>query len=326
MRAQLRYDGRRVCVRSRPGRDCTAEFPELAAIAEALAGRRVLLDGELVCLDADGRPNFAALRSRLGQHPGRGARLASATLMIFDALHLDGRATRHLPYAARRELLASLKLEGPAWRTPRHFVGQAEHLLAATAEQDLEGVVAKRIDAAYREGRSRAWIKLKNWRRERLAVTGWRECDGALPEFLLARVGADGRLRPAGRASLGLDAGQRAELLEALATRERARPAEVSRHNCSCKSRPAGLINSWRIACCQAGATSSSSTHSSQATRPRLAPPESSNSSTASSTCCSETGLSIGNQREAALRRSWSCGEHRPCSQPMLPHDVRPEA
>ncbi len=50
MRAQLRYDGCRVCVRSRPGRDCTAEFPELAAIAEALDGRRVILDGELVCL------------------------------------------------------------------------------------------------------------------------------------------------------------------------------------------------------------------------------------------------------------------------------------
>ena len=64
-----------------------------------------------------------------------------------------------LPYAARRELLASLELEGPAWRTPRHFVGQAEHLLAATAEQGLEGVVAKRLDAAYRAGRSRTWIK-----------------------------------------------------------------------------------------------------------------------------------------------------------------------
>ena len=43
MRAQLRYDSRRVCVRSRPGRDCTAEFPELAAIADALASRRVIL-------------------------------------------------------------------------------------------------------------------------------------------------------------------------------------------------------------------------------------------------------------------------------------------
>lgn len=67
--------------------------------------------------------------------------------MIFDALHVDGRAVRELPCAARRELLASLELEGPAWRTPRHFVGQAEALLAATAEQGLEGVVAKRLDA-----------------------------------------------------------------------------------------------------------------------------------------------------------------------------------
>ena len=221
IRAQLRYDGRRVCVRSRPGRDCTAEFPELAVIAEALDGRRVILDGELVCLDSDGKPDFAALRNRLGRQPSRRwGPMVPVTLMIFDALHVDGRAVCELPYAARRELLASLELEGPAWRTPRHFVGQAEHLLAATAEQGLEGVVAKRLDAAYRAGRSRTWIKYKHRRRERLAVTGWRERDGAMPEFLLARADADGRLWPAGSASLGLNARQRAELLNALAARE----------------------------------------------------------------------------------------------------------
>ena len=47
--------------------------------------------------------------------------------------------------------------------------------------------MGKRLDAAYRAGRSRAWIKYKHRRRERLAVTCWRERDGALPEFLLAR-------------------------------------------------------------------------------------------------------------------------------------------
>ena len=51
-------------------------------------------------------------------------------------------------------------------------------------------------------------------------MTGWRERTGELPEFLLARAGVDGRLRPAGSTSFGLDAGQRAELLEALAGRE----------------------------------------------------------------------------------------------------------
>jgi bifunctional non-homologous end joining protein LigD len=88
MRAQFRYDGRRVCVRSRPGRDCTAEFAELAAITEALGGRRVILDGELVCLDAEGKPDFAALRKRLGRQPSRRSRpMAPVTLILFDALH-----------------------------------------------------------------------------------------------------------------------------------------------------------------------------------------------------------------------------------------------
>jgi bifunctional non-homologous end joining protein LigD len=64
MRAQLRYDGRRVALRSRPGRDCTSQFPELYAITDAL-GPRVVLDGELVCFDATGLPDFERLRSRL---------------------------------------------------------------------------------------------------------------------------------------------------------------------------------------------------------------------------------------------------------------------
>jgi ATP-dependent DNA ligase len=79
-------------------------------------------------------------------------------------------------------------------------------------------VVAKRLDAAYPEGRSRSWIKHR--RRERLAVTGWRERNGELPEFVLARPGPGGELVPAGSASLGLDAGQCAKLLEALVARE----------------------------------------------------------------------------------------------------------
>ena len=53
MRSQLRYDGRRLCLRSRPGRDCTVEFPELAELADALGRRHVALDVELVCLGED---------------------------------------------------------------------------------------------------------------------------------------------------------------------------------------------------------------------------------------------------------------------------------
>jgi bifunctional non-homologous end joining protein LigD len=91
-------------------------------------------------------------------------------------------------------------------------------LLAATAEQGLEGVVAKRLDAPYLAGRrSQAWIKHKHRRRETFVVTGWRAREGTFDEFLLARRGPDGRLRPAGSASLGLDSVRRAELVAAIA-------------------------------------------------------------------------------------------------------------
>jgi bifunctional non-homologous end joining protein LigD len=224
MRAQLRVDGSVLCLRSRSGRDCTSEFPELAVVAEQLGHCQVIVDAELVCFGSDGKPDFAALRARIGRREGRvatAARRGLVKLVAFDVLHLDGAAVRRLPYSRRRELLAELVVDGPALIAPRHFVEQREAVLSITAYHGLEGVVAKRLDAPYREGRrSRSWIKVKHRRRERMVVTGWRERDGELPEFLLARVVDSGRLRPAGSASLGLDPLRRAELIEHLTARE----------------------------------------------------------------------------------------------------------
>jgi len=152
MRAQVRFDGRALCVRSRPGRDCSEGFPELVALADALRGRRVVLDGELVCLADDGKPDFGALRRRLIARRTAATACAAvrspATLMVSDVLHLDGWAVRELPYATRRERLTELQLNGPAWRTPGHFPDQSAALAAATAEQGLEGIVSKRLDAS----------------------------------------------------------------------------------------------------------------------------------------------------------------------------------
>jgi bifunctional non-homologous end joining protein LigD len=62
---RLCLDGGKLCLRSRPGRDCTDAFPELAPLSAGLRTRRALLDGELVCLSAEGDPDFARLRARL---------------------------------------------------------------------------------------------------------------------------------------------------------------------------------------------------------------------------------------------------------------------
>src|SRR4051794_20341490 len=162
LRAQLRVDGSSGwTVRSRPGRDCSAGFPELAELAAALRGHRVALDGELVHLGADGKPDFAAISRRLVGHGRRAAPTArAATFVAFDLLHLDGHATRALPYAARRRLLHDFLEDGPLWRVPRPLTGPLEAVLAVTRDAHLEGVVAKRLSAPYEPGgRSGAWRK-----------------------------------------------------------------------------------------------------------------------------------------------------------------------
>jgi len=239
MRAQLRWDGRALCLRSRPGRDCTAEFPELRAIADTLDARGLILDGELVCFGTEGHPDFERLRGRLRLH-GRTAAIASArapaTFLAFDLLHLDGRSTLDLPYAARRDLLEELDLEGARWRTPRNFVGQAQAVLVSTAERGLEGVVAKRLSSPYRPGsRNGAWLKHKHRRREDFLITAWTPAQPSRPEsFFLARRLADGTLERAGSVSLGLSGEDRerlrVELLDAelphRRRRQRVRPVE----------------------------------------------------------------------------------------------------
>jgi bifunctional non-homologous end joining protein LigD len=129
----------------RNGRQCGDDFPELTAIAEVLGKRRVTLDGELVCLRNDGRPDFARLRRRLA---GSARNPQAAMLQVFDVLHLDGCSTRGLPYRDRRSLLDELSLEGPAWRTPGSIVvDQAEEFVVRVAGPVIKGVVAKHLDS-----------------------------------------------------------------------------------------------------------------------------------------------------------------------------------
>jgi bifunctional non-homologous end joining protein LigD len=220
IRAQVRVDHGRLCVRSRPGRDCTTQFPELEALAGPFRTRQVILDGEIVCLGDDGAPRFDPLRARLGRgRPPHGCR--AATFMAFDVLHLDGEAVRTLPYARRRELLDELDLEGDHWRTPRHWASHVHEVAEVTRARCLEGVVMKRLDASYAAGRrSNAWIKLKHRRREVLDVVAWRPANDRQPEeFLLSRMMNDGTTVPAGSVSFGLAPDERDDLRATLAAR-----------------------------------------------------------------------------------------------------------
>src|SRR4051794_23861996 len=232
---EVKWDGMRVLVDVRDGvvtiwsrneRDVTASYPELEAPGRDYDD--MLLDGEVVALD-DGRPSFHALTERM--HVGdrrRAARLATTrpvTLMVFDLLRLFGSDLTEHPWAARRELLERLDLAGPHWQVPPVY-DDGEQLLAATADQGLEGIVSKRRTAPYAVGRrSPDWRKTAHRGSLSVVVGGWRPEVGTterLGSVLVGLPDGSGGWRYAVRVGSGL-AGTAGEAL-ALRLRPLTRP------------------------------------------------------------------------------------------------------
>jgi bifunctional non-homologous end joining protein LigD len=217
---EIKWDGVRAIAHSEPGRlrfqsrnlhEITPRYPELSRLNRALSHHRAILDGEIVALDAEGRPSFGALQRRMHlaseSAVRRLARDAPVTYMIFDLLWLDGHSLMELSYEERRARLAELDLNGERWRTPDYVAGRGADVLRATAEQGLEGVVAKRLDSPYEPGRrSPCWVKVKNLNRQEVVVGGWMPGEGRRRErigALLVGVREDGRLRYAGKVGTG---------------------------------------------------------------------------------------------------------------------------
>jgi bifunctional non-homologous end joining protein LigD len=149
----------------RDGTDLTARFPELRPLAEMLAPVECLLDGVVVAFDPGGKVSRAALLPReQAAGPAAVRRLAARVpvqFLAFDLLWLDGKNTMDLPYAHRRELLAELAIAGPHWLTPPFFPGGGREAMRASREQELPGVIAKRLDSAYQPGvASRDWREI----------------------------------------------------------------------------------------------------------------------------------------------------------------------
>jgi bifunctional non-homologous end joining protein LigD len=212
VRAMVYVDGGRPRALSRNDRDITVSYPELRGMAAALGSRRVVLDGELVALDAEGRPSFGELQSRMHVTDDRAVRRLTAstpvTYLAFDLLYLDGRSLLDTPYAERRELLTELNLSGESWHTPPWFAGGGEAVLEASKEQRLEGVLIKRLSSPYCPGtRSKDWLKLKNMRMQEVVIAGWKPGEGhrqgAIGSLLLGVPDDDGQLVYAGHVGTG---------------------------------------------------------------------------------------------------------------------------
>ena len=225
VRAILFVEGGRVRAQSRNDLDVTTAFPELAEVGAFLGMTTCVLDGEIVSLGEDGRPSFARLQHRMHVSNQREARRRATsdpvTFVAFDVLYLHGHSTLFAGYDERRAMLESLHLSGPSFITTESFrdVSGAD-VLAATVQNGLEGLVAKRRDSQYRPGRRSAdWVKVKSIRTQEAVIGGWTDGRGEREESLgalLLGIPSEGGLRYVGKVGTGFSDSARRDLLRDL--------------------------------------------------------------------------------------------------------------
>ena len=225
IRAIVTIAGGAVRVASRSGRDITGEYPELSVLAERVPTDAVL-DGEIVALDAQGRPDFGLLQQRMNLTEPReveaAMRSAPVRILLFDLLAADGRSWLGEPLSRRREALETLVETGGTVDVPPAFEGDFDEAFATSLRLGLEGVVAKRADSPYLPGRrSSGWVKVKHSLTQEVVVVGWRPGKRRIASLLLAVPDADGALRYAGRVGSGFSDRQLTEIEKRLAPLER---------------------------------------------------------------------------------------------------------
>lgn len=177
--------GDRVALGYRKIRSATESYPEIAEAIAKLAEHRVVLDGEVVAFDEEGRPDFQRLGTRI-QSRGKSARHAAVSVpvayVVFDVLVVGDRDVTSLPIEARKMILEQVMggTSKPGGHLRLHpTFAEGTELFRLCRERHLEGVVAKRAGSIYRpDDRSSDWIKIKCEQDADLVVVGWAEGEG----------------------------------------------------------------------------------------------------------------------------------------------------
>ena len=195
---------------SRNGIELTAAYPDLDAIPDAVDGD-ALIDGEIVALNKQGRPDFGRLQKRMNLTKAAeidaAAKLTPVHFMVFDILEHDGTSVTGDEWMVRRELLERVVSTRGRVQVPPVFEGDAHAAMATSRELGLEGVMAKRRDSRYLVGRrGRSWVKVKHVLAQEVVIGGWRPGSGnrsGKVGSLLMGIPDEGGLRFVGRVGTG---------------------------------------------------------------------------------------------------------------------------
>jgi DNA ligase D-like protein (predicted ligase) len=223
--------GGRVHLRSRNGNDFNKRYP---GIVKALAPmpEETVIDGEVVALDADGRPSFNALQNY-------GSAGASLHFFIFDVLVLKGNDVIAEPLMKRRELIEEHVL--PELADPIRYSpileGSLKDLIQSVKAQGLEGLVAKRRDSRYEPGmRSGSWLKMRVNGGQEFVIAGYTPSPKNFDALVIGYY-QDAKLIYAARTRNGFTPASRAELFRKI------KPLEIT--DCPFSNLPEKKAGRW---------------------------------------------------------------------------------
>ena len=211
--------GHDVLLLTRNGLDYTDVFPEIARAVKALPHDSCILDGEVVVMDAEGKPSFARLqrRGRLKNsiEIGQAAVELPATYFCFDLIAFEDFDLRGVPLVERRKLLPEIVPKLGALRSLDYIPREGELMFREVTKLGLEGIVAKKARSTYFAGRSPNWLKIKAALTGDFVIVGYTQPKGTrsfigalqLAEFV------EGRLCYVGRVGTGMDDAMLLELI-----------------------------------------------------------------------------------------------------------------
>lgn len=200
-------DGNGVDLRNKRDRRLLCQFPELEHIHQNCHGK-CILDGELI-VPVKGKPDFYQLQKRtLATNPFRiklAASRSPAAFVAYDILYLDGKQLTELPLLERKELLTKTVTECQQFSVSRYIEKQGKALFEMAKQQELEGVVGKKMSSLYWFGkRTKEWQKVKWMKDEEFICIGYIPKEQGMTSLVLAKYDGKGRLQVITHVTLGV--------------------------------------------------------------------------------------------------------------------------
>lgn len=222
--------GQDVVLRSRNGKDLVVSFPEVARALRALPVTSLLVDGEVVCMNESGRPDFQRLQQRARLTRAIDVKRAMvenpATLYVFDLAGVEGFDLRQLSLKDRKALLKQLVPSSGPVQYLDHIEGQGEAFFTQVERMGLEGIIAKKADSKYVGGRKATWLKIRAERTDDFTVVGFTAPKGSREGFGALHLAhcVGGQLVYAGRAGSGFTQQELLAVRDRLLARKRDNP------------------------------------------------------------------------------------------------------